>query len=94
MLDKIKQLMEVKKQADAIKKELDGLTVEVQEVRGIKIEISGSQTFRSIEIDPDIVQPDNRTRLQADLLRSMNAAVKKAQSVAAQKMSAFMPGMS
>ena len=34
MLDKMKQLMEMKRQADQIKRELESVTVDVQEVRG------------------------------------------------------------
>lgn len=93
MLDKMKQLMEMKKQADQIKRELDQITVEVNEARGIKIVVSGSQDFRSLEIDENFLKAENKTRLQADLLKSINAAVKKSQSAAAQKMAAFMPGL-
>ena len=46
MFDKMKQLMELKKQADQIKRELDAALVDVQEVNGIKISITGSQNFR------------------------------------------------
>lgn len=94
MFDKMKQLMEMKKQADAIKRELDALVVDVEEVRGIKISITGSQNFRSLEIDQNFLAAGNKTRLEADILKSMNAAVKKSQTVAAQKMAALMPGLS
>ena len=93
MFDKMKQLMEFKKQADRIKKELDTITVEVNEVRGIKIVISGSQDFRSLEIDAALLSPDKKKDLERDLLRSVNAAVKKSQQEAAQKMAAVMPGL-
>lgn len=92
MFDKMKQLMEMKKQADRIKKELDAVTVDVNDVRGIKVAITGSQEFRSVEIEESLLTPDNKKRLEADLLRSINAAVKKAQNVAAQKMMGSMPG--
>lgn len=93
MLDKMKQLMEMKRQADQIKRELDACVVNVQEVRGIQIAISGSQNFRSIEIDESLLNAGNRTRLQADLLRSLNAAIGKSQGVAAQKMKSVLPGL-
>lgn len=93
MFDKMKQLMELKKQADQIKRELDAALVDVQEVNGIKISITGSQNFRSIEIDGPLLAPENKERLEADLLRSMNAAIKKSQTVAAQKMKDVMPGL-
>ncbi len=92
MLDKIKQLMEVKKQSDQIKRELDAVSVEVCEARGIKITISGSQQFKSIEIDENLVDKDNKARLEGELLRSLNAAIRQSQNLAAQKMKSVMPG--
>ena len=92
MLDKMKQLMEMKRQADLIKRELDAVTVDVQEVRGIKISVNGSQNFKSIEIDETLLTASNKARLQADLLRSLNAAIGKSQGVAAQKMKSVLPG--
>ena len=93
MFDKMKELMEMKKQADRIKKELEAISVEVNEVRGIKVVISGAQTLRSIEIEAGMLNPENKSRLEADLLRSFNAAVKKSQVTAAQKMASVMPGL-
>ena len=92
MFDKMKELMEMKKQADRIKSELDVSTVEVNEVRGVKIIISGSQDFRSLEIDEDLVSVGNKKKLEADLLRSVNAAIRQSQNLAAQKMKAVLPG--
>ncbi len=91
MLDKMKQLMEMKRQADQIKKELDAIVVETEEVRGIRIDITGSQVVRTLRIDPEMIRPENKERLEKDLLRSINAAVKKAQTTAAQKMAQVMP---
>ncbi len=92
MLDKMKQLMELKRQADTIKRELEAVSVDVQEVRGIKLTINGSQQFKSIEIDEVLLNPANKARLQVDLLRSLNTAVAKSQGVAAQRMKNVLPG--
>jgi len=89
----MKQLMEMKKQADRIKRELDALTVEVEEVRGIKIIVTGSQEFRSITVEENLVNAQRKNDLERELLRSMNAAVKKSQQVAAQRMASVMPGL-
>ena len=94
MFDKMKQLMEFKKQADQIKRELDASTIEFSDVKGIKIVINGSQNFNSLEIDENFLKPENKKRLESDLLRSLNAAVQKSQVVAAQKMKNVMPGLS
>jgi len=92
MFDKMKQLMEMKKQADIIKRELDNITTEVNDVPGIRIVISGSQKFQSIEVDESLLDPRNKARFQGDLLRGVNAAVKKSQNEAAKKMASAMPG--
>ncbi len=92
MFDKMKQLMEMKQQAERIKRELEAASVEVNETPGIKVVITGAQQFRSVDIDEKLVAPGNKQRLEADLLRSLNAAVKKSQAVAAQKMKDVMPG--
>ena len=93
MFDKMKELMEMKKQADRIKRELDALTVEVNEVKGVKIVVNGSQNFQSLEIDETLVNVGDKRKLEKDLLRSVNAAVRQAQNLAAQKMKAVMPGL-
>ncbi len=91
MLDKMKQLMEMKKQADALKRELDSAVVESSEVRGITIKLNGSMEFQSIDIDQSYLTADNKRRLETDLLRSVNAAIKKSQNIAAQKMKNLLP---
>ncbi len=91
MFDKVKELMELKKKADQLKKELEAVTIEVNDVRPIKIKINGAQIVQSIEIDESILTPAQKNRLQMDLLRSINTAVKKSQQAAAAKMKS-MPG--
>jgi len=92
MFDKMKELMELKRQADQLKKELEAATVEVNEVYGIKIVVNGAQGFKSIEIDAEKINAQNKSRLESEILRSINAAIKKSQQIAAQKMK-NMPGL-
>ena len=92
MFDKMKELMEMKKQADQIKRELDASTIESSEVRGIKIVMNGSQDVKSIEIDEALINPGNKNGLESALLKSCNAAIKKSQQLAAQKMKNMLPG--
>jgi len=91
MFDKMKQLMEMKKQADRIKRELDSSTVEAVE-SGIKIVMTGSQTVQSVVIDEANLKAENKSRLERDLTRTINSAVKKSQALAAEKMKEVMPG--
>ena len=92
MFDKMKQLMELKKQADQIKRDLEATQIEIQEVKGIKILINGSQNIQSLDIDESLLNPANKKNFERDLSRSLNAAVRKSQEAAASKMKALMPG--
>ncbi len=91
MFDQVKKMMELKKQADKLKKELEATIIEVNEVRGIKVTVNGAQIFQSVEIDEGLLAPANKNRVQMDLLRSLNNAVKRSQQAAAAKMKS-MPG--
>ena len=86
MFDKIKQMMQLKKKADKLKKELELVIIEISDVRGIKVVVNGAQIFQSVDIDAGLLNAGNKNRLQMDLLRSINTAVKKSQQAAANKM--------
>lgn len=92
MFDKMKQLMEMKKQADQIKKELEAMKIEFNDIRGIKISINGSQVIQHFEIDESLMNPANKRRFEDDLKRSINGAIRKSQNLVAQKMKDVMPG--
>ena len=85
MLDKMKQMMELKKKADQLKRELEAEVLEINETRGIKIVVNAAQSFRSIEIDESLLSPQNKNRVQMDLIRGINTAIKKSQQIQAQK---------
>lgn len=91
MLDQMKKMMEMKKQADKIKKELDKVIIECTDVRGIKVTINGSQYLQAIDVDDSWLNPDQKKRFHQELVRAVNLSVKKAQKAAAQKMQS-MPG--
>ncbi len=97
MFDKVKELMELKKKADQLKKELEATHIEINEARGIKMVMNGAQIVQSIEIDESMLTPANKNRIQMDLLKSFNNGVKKSQQAAATKMRNIpglnLPGM-
>lgn len=93
MFDKMKELMEMKKQAERIKKELDQTTVEVAAVKGISIVVDGAQKFRSIAIDDALVREGGARQLETALLKGLNEAIKQSQDLATQKMRGMMPGL-
>jgi len=91
MFDQVKKLMEMKKQAGILKKHLEATIIEVQETRGIKVVVNGAQIFQSIDIEEGLLNAGNKNRIQMDLLKNMNTAVKRSQQAAANKMKS-MPG--
>jgi len=91
MLDQAKKLWEMKKQADLLKKELEATIIEVQESRGIKVVINGAQIFQSIEIEEGLLNAGNKNRIQMEMLKNLNTAIKRSQQAAANKMK-NMPG--
>jgi DNA-binding YbaB/EbfC family protein len=93
MLDKMKQLWEMKAKMDEIKKELDSLEM-ASEDNLVKVTITGSQEIKAVEIKQDLAAAD-KAKLQASLTETVNRAIKESQKAAAQKMSALggLPGM-
>lgn len=91
MFDKMKQLMEMKKQAEKIKKDLDASSVDVDDGKGVKITINGAQNIQSIEIADSLLNSGNKVKIENTILRSINIAISKSQEMAARKMKAVMP---
>lgn len=93
MLDKMKQLWEMKRKMDEIKKELDGLEL-ASEDSLVKVTITGSQEVKKVEIKADLAGAD-KGKLESSLTETVNRAVRESQKAAAQKMSALggIPGL-
>ncbi len=93
MLDKMKQLWEMKRKMDEIKKELDSLML-ASEDSLVKVGITGSQEIKSVELKCDLATVD-KAKLEASLTETVNRAVRESQKAAAQKMSALggLPGL-
>ena len=86
MFDQMKKLMELKKQADNLKRELEKVIIEYNDVRGIKIKLNGAQMFQSIEVEDSWLDPKQKIRFQVEILRAVNMAIKKSQKEAAVQM--------
>lgn len=84
MFDKVKQLYELKKQADQLKKELEKEIIEVEN-SGYKIRINANVRFLEIQM-PENPDPNK-------LKDVLNKAVEEVQKVAAKKMQGMMGGL-
>ena len=90
MFDQMKKLVEMKQQADKIKRQLEASRIEIKEADGIKITIDGAQRFHAIEVAEHLLVPDKKQKLEKDLLASLNKAVLRSQSLAADQMKQVM----
>ncbi|MCX5681725.1 MAG: YbaB/EbfC family nucleoid-associated protein [Candidatus Omnitrophica bacterium] len=94
MFDQMKKLMEMKQQAEKIKRQLEASRVEMTDVDGIKIVVDGAQKFHLVEIDEHFLTAQEKQNLEKELLRSLNKAMAKSQSLAADQMKNLLgPGM-
>ncbi len=59
----------------------------------VKVTVIGGSKIESIEIDPEVVDPDDVEMLQDLILAATNEAMDSAQKLAADKMSAITGGM-
>lgn len=80
MFDNIKQLYELQKKARVIKKELESIVVNVEELGGkLKLSMNGEFKLTSINIDSYFLTPDRKTELENALKRAVSNAVGQTQ---------------
>jgi len=86
MFDQMKKLMELKKQADELKKELEKIMIDCNDVRGINVRINGAQIVQVITVEDSWLDPKQKDRFQKELVRALNMATLKSQKQAAIQM--------
>ena len=95
MQSMIRQVQEMQEQMSALQEELESREYDIAAGGGaIKVRINGRKEFLSIELDPDIVDPDDIESLQDVLIAACNEAVRKVESVSAEEMGKVTGGMS
>lgn len=86
MLDKMKQLWEMQKKMQELKRELERTTFEVSSQDGlVKIVMNGSQQVQEVVI-PGGLEGVDKARLEKAVKDALNRSVKRSQEIAAQKM--------
>ena len=82
----MKQLMEMQKKVQEMKRELDSTTFEVSSPdNSVKIVMNGSQEVTSVVIQNEL-QTMQKTSLEKALKDAYNKAIKRSHDIAAQKM--------
>ncbi len=85
--DQAKMLLQVKK----LQKELQKMIIEVEKGDGaVRVEISGDQKIKKINIDPDFVDLDDIGMLERWLEDAVKEAIQESQKIAAEKMQPMM----
>ncbi len=98
MFNKIKDLKNLRDQANQMKQMLAQESVTAEAIHGkINITMDGNQEIISVNIDPDLLSPDNKEKLENGIKDAIGDAIKKVQRLMAQKMQSMgglgLPGM-
>jgi len=94
MFNKLKQIQDLKSQANQIKKALADESVEGSGAWGkVKVIMDGNQEVKKIEIADELLT--DKAKLASATIEATNDAIKKVQKVMAQKMSQMggFPGL-
>ncbi len=83
-------MYKLQKEAKRIKKELAQIHI-FAERDGVKVTVSAEQKVISVEITDEVIL-SNKNKLEKAITEAINAAMEKAQKIAAEKMKAVMGG--
>lgn len=90
----MKQAQQMQAKMAQIQEELKDETVEASAGGGmVKVTMTGAMEVRDIKIDPAAIDPDDVELLQDMVTAAVNEAVRSAQELASQRMSAVTGGM-
>ncbi|MBU0981074.1 YbaB/EbfC family nucleoid-associated protein [Patescibacteria group bacterium] len=92
MFGQAKDLYKLQKKAKQVKKDLKNLHIEA-EVEGVLITINGEQEVVDLKIPEELLNSENKHKLQQTILAAFNKAIKKSQEVAAERMKDVMDEM-
>ena len=90
----IRQAQELQAKMAKAQQELGDLTLEASSGGGaVKVTINGQQEIQSIEISPEVVDPDDVEMLQDLILAAIREASAKAQEAAAKRLGGLTGGL-
>lgn len=92
--DMMRQLQRLQAEMERVQAETEKEELKVTAGGGaIEIVITGGLEIKSIKLDPELLNPDDVEMVQDLLLSAVNDAIKKAQALMAERMSAFTGGL-
>ena len=87
MFNKLKQFKNLRSQAKQLRGTLADELAEGSAAFGkVRVTMDGNQETRSVSIDPELLAPDKKEKLESSMKEAINDAVKKVQQVMARKM--------
>ncbi len=90
----MKQAQKMQKQMEEMQNELENKEFEITSGGGaVKIIISGKKQIKNIEIDKDVVDPDDVEMLQDLIMTAVNEAIRQVEDSANGQMSKLTGGM-
>ncbi len=90
----LRQAQQLQQRMMKVQEELESATVETTAGGGVvKAVVTGKLKLESIEIDPEVVTPDDIGMLQDLVLAAVNDGLEKAQEMAASRMNELTGGL-
>lgn len=96
MFEKLKYMKDIRSQAKQMQTALAGETAEGSAAWGkVKIIMNGNQEILSVSIDPELIRPETKDKLESAIKEATNDVIKKIQKIMAEKMRAMggFPGL-
>lgn len=91
MFNQMKQLYEMKKKADELKRQLEAIKVEKTNFsKTLTVKANGAQRVESITIDTGYFSPDKKSDLEKSLMKLVNDALEESQKQSATQAAALM----
>ena len=91
MFGKMGDVIKMQREMKRIQKELQ--SIEIESVSGggkVKVALNGEMKINKIDINEEVLSPENKTDLEDALQETINEGMKKAQAEAAQKTKGLM----
>jgi DNA-binding YbaB/EbfC family protein len=90
----MKQAQQLQRRMTELQEELESATVEATSGGGVvSVVATGKMTLESIQIDPDVVSPEDVEMLQDLVLAAVNEGLSKAQEMVSSRMGALTGGL-
>ncbi|TFZ39380.1 YbaB/EbfC family nucleoid-associated protein [Soehngenia longivitae] len=94
MNNMMKQMQKMQKKMEEVQAKIDAEEIEATAGGGaIKVVVNGKREILSIDIDKDVVDPEDVEMLQDLIVAAVNEALRKAEEFAAKEMQSVTGGM-